>query len=284
MSSNQNMNNNNNARKRNMALVAGVLAIAMAAATLVGGQALTAASAQQPPAPTTSAGSEQDNRPTVSTSGSANTKVSPDKVRVDIGVETKGDTAAKAAADNARTMKRVLDALAKLGITANQTATSNYSVFPIYGSSGGNDTKICIQVYPQPPECRPGEIVGYRAVNTVTVTLDASANVGKVIDAAVGAGANNVSGAYYFLSEQRQQEIRDSLIEKAIANAKGRADKAASAVGMQVVGVKSVNLNDVFFPVFYKNLSSQENSGDGTEILPGQQDVSMTVQITYVMG
>jgi hypothetical protein len=281
MSSNQNMNNNK--RKRNMALVAGVLAIAMVAATLVGGQAMTAASAQvQPPTPTT--GSEQDNRPTVSTSGSANIKVSPDKVRVDIGVETKGDTAAKAAADNARTMKRMLDALAKLGVGANQTATSNYSVFPIYGSSGGNDTKMCIQVYPQPPECRPGEIVGYRAVNTVTVTLDASANVGKVIDAAVGAGANNVSGAYYFLSEQRQQEIRDSLIEKAIANARGRADKAASAVGMQVVGVKSVNLNDVFFPVFYKNLSAQESSGDGTEILPGQQDVSMTVQITYVMG
>lgn len=270
-----------NDRKRNMALVAGVLAIAMVAATIVGGQAITTAAAQQPPATTTT--NSTDNRPTVSTSGSANTKVSPDKVRVDIGVETQGDTAAKAVADNARLMKRVLDALAKLGIGANQTATSNYSVFPVYGNNTAD--KVCIEIYPQPPECRTGEVVvGYRAVNSVTVTLDASANVGRVIDAAVGAGANNVSGAYFFLSEQRQQEVRDSLIERAIANAKGRADKAAAAVGMQVVGVKSINLNDVFFPVFYKSLDTAESAADGTDILPGQQDVSLTVQVTYAMG
>lgn len=278
MSEQQKTNGNNNSNKRNFALIAGILAIGLVAASITGGQMLTLAAAQSPqPQEQT-----KDEKPTVSTSGSATVMVDPDKVRVDIGVDTKGDTAAKAAAENARIMKRVLDALARLGITANQTQTGSYSVFPIYESV----SPPCIEIYPQPPECHPkSEVTGYRAVNSVTVTLDAKADVGKVIDAAVEAGANNVSGAYFFVSEAKQEEIRDSLIARAIGNAKARAEKAAAAVGMQVVSVKSINLNDVFFPVYYKNFDEAgQNTTDGTTILPGQQDIQMTVQVVFEMG
>jgi uncharacterized protein YggE len=85
------------------------------------------------------------------------------------------------------------------------------------------------------------------------------------------------------VSDERQQEIRDSLIEKAIDNARSRADKAADAVDMNVSGVKSINLNDVFFPVFYKDFAA-EASGASTPILPGQQQISMTVQVTFFMS
>jgi uncharacterized protein len=265
-----------NMKRRNFALIAGILAIGMVAATIVGGQMMTTAAAQEQPTKTT-----DGDKPTVSTSGSATVKVDPDRVTVTIGVETKGETAAKAVADNSEIMKRVLDALKGLGITANQTATSNYSVFPIYESI----SPPCIMIYPQPPECAPkSEVTGYRAVNSVSVTLEATADVGKVIDAAVNAGANNVSGAYFFVSEAKQQEIRDSLIELAIDNARSRADKAAAAVDMTVVSVQSINLNDFSFPVYYKNFDAAQGENGGTDILPGQQEVAMSVQVTFVMG
>jgi uncharacterized protein YggE len=89
-----------------------------------------------------------------------------------------------------------------------------------------------------------------------------------------------VNGAYFFVSAERQEEVRNSLIEEAIANARGRADKAAAAVEMQVTGVKSISLNDVSFPVFYKDFAE----GASTPVLPGQQEVSMTVQATFVMS
>ena len=264
-------------KRRNLALIAGILAISMVAATIVGGQMMTTAAAQEQPTKTT----DDSDKPTVSTTGSATVKVDPDRVTVTIGVETKGDTAATAVADNSRIMKSVLDALKGLGITANQTATSNYSVFPIYESM----SPPCIEIYPQPPECTPkNEVTGYRAINSVSVTLDASANVGKVIDAAVNAGANNVSGAYFFVSEAKQQEIRDSLIKQAIDNARSRADKAAAAVSMSVVSVQSISLNDFSFPVYYKNFDAAQGENGGTDILPGQQEVSMSVQVTFVMG
>jgi hypothetical protein len=207
-------------------------------------------------------------------------KVNPDKVSITIGVNTQGKTAEEAAQENAKIMEQVLAALEKLGIKDDQISTSWYNVYPVYEYR----SPPCIDIYPQPPGCQPkSEITGYSASNSVTVTLDADAKVGEVIDAAVAAGANNVNGAYFFVSDEKQQEIRDSLIEKAIDNARSRADKAASAVEMNITGVKSINLNDVYFPVFYKDFA-QEASGATTPILPGQQQISMTVQVTFTMS
>jgi hypothetical protein len=216
----------------------------------------------------------------VSTSGTATVKVNPDKVSVTIGVETRGETAEEATAANAELMEKVLAALKGLGIADDQISTNWYSVWPVYEWR----SPPCIEIFPQPPECAPkNEIVGYAASNSVTVTLDADADVGEVIDTAVAAGATNVNGAYFFVSTERQEEIRSSLIEEAIDNARSRADKAAAAVDMEIAGVKSINLNDIYFPVLYKDFAVESAAGS-TPILPGQQEISMTVQVTFLMS
>ncbi len=278
--------------RRTLALIAGILAIGLVGATIAGGQALSAAAQQNSTdpmpvdigCPTGAEVCEEEIGDVidsvVSTSGTATVKVDPDKVTVTIGVDTQGMTAAEAATKNAELMEKVIAALKALGITDDQISTSWYSVFPVYDYR----SPPCIEIYPQPPDCAPkSEITGYTASNSLSVTLNADEDVGKVIDAAVAAGANNVSGAYFFVSEERQQAIRDSLIEKAISNARSRADKAADAVDMNITGVKSINLNDVYFPVFYKEVA-QDASGASTQILPGQQQVTMTVQVTFRMS
>jgi uncharacterized protein YggE len=278
--------------RRKLALVAGLLAIGLVGASITGGQMLSAAAQQNPDDPMpvdigcpTGAEVCEDQidhavKSVVSTSGTATVKVDPDKVSVTIGVDTNGSTAEEAAKQNAELMTKVIAALKALGITDDQISTNWYSVYPTYDYR----SPPCIEIYPQPPDCAPkNEITGYRASNSLSVTLDADEDVGKVIDAAVAAGANNVSGASFFVSDERQQEIRDSLIEKAITNARSRADKAADAVDMNITGVKSINLNDVSFPVFYKDFAA-EASGASTPILPGQQQISMTVQVTFFMS
>ena len=272
-------------------MIAGILAIGVLAASIASAQLLSAR-AQVNPA-TDSVDLECDPtaeiceleideaiKSVVSTSGTATVKVDPDKVTVTIGVDTQGMTAAEASTKNAEMMEKVLAALRALGITDDQISTNWYSVYPQYEYR----SPPCIEIYPQPPECVPkSEITGYTASNSISVTLDADEDVGKVIDAAVAAGANNVSGAYFFVSEERQQEIRDGLIEKAIDNARSRADKAAGAVNMTISGVKSINLNDVYFPVFYKDFA-QEATGASTPILPGQQQITMNVQVIFFMS
>jgi uncharacterized protein YggE len=217
---------------------------------------------------------------TVSTSGTASTSVKPNKFSVTVGVETDGSTAEEAAAKNSDLMAKVLAALRALGISGSQISTSNYNLFPIYEHK--ELAEVCIMIYPPPPECLPRqEIVGYRAVNNITVTLDVDGGIdaGQVIDAAVKAGASNVNGVYFFISAERQEEIRASLIRDAIANAKHQAEIAADALGMSISGVKSVNLNDVYFPVFVRDAAESR-----TPILPGEQQVSTSVNVVFFMS
>ncbi|MEW6603698.1 MAG: SIMPL domain-containing protein [Thermoproteota archaeon] len=277
--------------RRIFALIAGILAISMVAASIAGGQMLSAqAQNSDDPmpvdleCPTGAEVCEQEIEDAVqsivSTSGTATVNVTPDKVSVTIGVETRGETAEEAAAANAELMEKVLAALRDLGIAEDQISTSWYTVWPVYEWR----SPPCIDIYPQPPECAPkSEITGYAASNSVTVTLDAEADVGEVIDEAVAAGATNVNGAYFFVSSERQEEIREGLIADAIANARSRADKAAEAVDMEITGVKSINLNDVYFPVLYRDLSAAGGASP-TPILSGQQEISMTVQVTFRMS
>jgi len=280
--------------KRMFALIAGILAISMVAASIAGGQMLSA-QAQNATGNTSTTSVDLECNPDaeicqqqientvqsiVSTSGTATVKVNPDKVSVTIGVETHAETAAEAAAANAKLMEKVLTALKDLGIADDQVSTNWYSVYPTYEWR----SPPCIEIYPQPPECNPkNEITGYTASNSVTVTLAATADVGKVIDTAIAAGATNVNGAYFFVSTERQEEIRGNLIADAIANARSRADKAAEAVSMEITGVKSINLNDVYFPVFYKEFAVADGASS-TPIMPGQQEISQSVQITYLMS
>ena len=285
------MSDQNN--RKTFALIAGILAVGLLAASIVGGQMLSA-QAQNPDDPmpvdleceTGAEVCEQQIEDAVhsvvSTSGTATVKVTPDKVSVTVGVETQAGTASEAAEQNAELMNKVIAALKELGIAEDQISTNWYSVYPVYGTV--EPLTMCIEIYPVPPECQSRtEIVGYKASNSVTVTMDADEDVGAVIDGAIAAGANNVNGAYFFVSEERQQEIRDGLIKEAIDNARSRAAIAAGAVGMSIDGVKSISLNDVYFPVIYKDLA-QSAVGGSTPIVPGQQEISQSVQVVFIMS
>src|SRR6185503_20678825 len=223
--------------------------------------------------------------PTVSTSGFATTKVKPDKVSVTVGVETNGTTAQEAADSNADLMEKVVAALKALGISEDQISTSNYSVYPVY--SVINDVNSCrvMEGFPIPPECYSDQtITGYKAVNSATVTLDVNGDIdaGEVIDAAIGAGANNVNGVFFFISQELQQSIRDGLIKEAIANARQRAEIAAEAVGMEITGVQSINLNDVYFPIYSRG--AFDATVAETPFFTGEQEITNTVNVVFAMG
>jgi uncharacterized protein YggE len=272
-----------------------VLTIGVLAATMFASQALSTASAQS--------NEDTDNeRPTVSTSGMATIKVDPDKVSVSVGAETDGATSSEAVSKNAELMDKIIAALQGLGITDDELSTGYFSVYPVYEyqyppcilneggrMSEGNSSDAGAArpaIYPPPYDCQPQSVItGYKATNSLTVTLDGGVDVGEVIDTAVEAGANNINGAYFFVSTERQEDLRESLIEEAIANARSRADKGAQAVDMSITGVKSINLNDVYFPMYYERSAVSEAAvGSPTPILPGEQEITMTVQVTYFIG
>jgi uncharacterized protein YggE len=152
--------------------------------------------------------------PRLMTSGEGQTRVTPDRATVLIGVQTRALTAAAAGSDNARRQKAVLDTLKALGIPPEQLATQNYSVSPEmrYDPNGSNP-----------------KVTGYTVSNTVRVELKKLDQVGAVIDASLAKGANQIAGVQFSVSNVA--EVRRTALAEAVRAARADAEVLAKAAG-----------------------------------------------------
>ncbi len=147
---------------------------------------------------------------TLSVVGTGVVKTTPDTATISAGVVTQATKAADAIDANAKAMTKVIDALKASGIDSKDLQTQFVSVDPRYDDTGQN-------------------LVGYNATNSVSATVRDLAKVGDVIDAAVAAGANNVSGPS--LSRDDQDQLYRDALEDAVAKARLKATTLARAAG-----------------------------------------------------
>ena len=84
--------------------------------------------------------------------------------------------------------------------------------------------------------------------------------------------------------------ILDSInktLDDAVANAKSKADIVAAAAGLNITGIKSITIGElglppVPVPVYSKSVAFDQASS--TPILAGEQEISTTVSIAYILG
>ena len=103
----------------------------------------------------------------------------PDIVRINAGVVTQATSAVEAIRQNAARMERVRAALARAGVAARDIQTSNRSA----------SSPIIAMRENQPPQ-----LIGYRASNEVNVRFRDIAESGRILDALVAEGANQING------------------------------------------------------------------------------------------
>jgi uncharacterized protein len=210
---------------------------------------------------------------TLFVSGSASNQTKPDRVTVSLGVETTNATAEEALASNSDLMNKVLNALKAAGVQENETSTSTFSITPNYNFSA---------------DTNEGRLIGFTVSNSIQIQSGNIENVSKWIDTAVTSGANNVNSIYFSLSDSKMNEIKNSLLKDAIDNAKAKADIAASAAGLKVIGVKSINVGQPAIappPIpLYRAEALDGASAPSTPIISGQQEVSANVDINYFLG
>jgi uncharacterized protein YggE len=149
----------------------------------------------------------------VTTTGRAEARVTPDRANVLLTVETRAPTAAAAAADNARRQQAVLDALRRLGIPQALLGTAGYNVSPEQEFTPN-----------QPPR-----VTGYVARSTVRAEVRRIDQVGRVIDTALGAGSNAVGGVQFYASTI--EAVRRAALDSAVINGCESATAAARAGG-----------------------------------------------------
>jgi len=179
----------------------------------------------------------------------------PDEATVTAGVHTQAASASGALAQNAKLMNAVVAALK--GADGEKLQTQQVSLFP--------------QTDPQ------GQVNAYAADNSVSATVKI-AGAGALIDAAVGAGANTVSGPTLDVSG-RAGLYRDAL-KKAVDDARAKATALGEAGGFGVGPVSSVTeQGSAPQPVFAQ--ASLTAKPDATPVEPGTQDVTADVTVTF---
>jgi len=169
--------------------------------------------AQTPPTPVPR---EAAMAQTVSVTGVGRVSLTPDRVSFTAGVQTMAPTLAAATAENGTRMSAILGALKRAGATERELRTSGISIYPQQSHQEG----------------RPPRIVGYQVSNMVTVTKDDPAAASRLLEAAVEAGANSVSGLTLTVSDQTRG--RDTGLQAAFADARAKAEVLARAAGRTV--------------------------------------------------
>ena len=191
----------------------------------------------------------------------------PDQAVVQIGISTDADSAQKAAGENARKEKSVVDAIQNaLGAKA-RVETTQYSLQPRqqFPQQGGSPT-----------------VTGYGAQNTVSATVSDLHEVGHVIDLALAAGADNVQGVTFAV--KNEQPARTEALEKAVARARSEADALAAGLDLKVRRVLSVEEGPPPIPGIPGRPEYPRAESTTVPPLPGAVEFHSSVVLTAEVG
>ena len=229
--------------------------LAMLALPVLGFASL--ANAQQRP--------ERPRPPSISVGGEATIAAEPDQAQIDIGVTTQARSAPDASRENAERISRVIVEVKKLLGKGDEVKTSGYALNPQYR-------------YPQGGK---PEIVGYQANNTLRIKMAKLDEVGKVIDAAMQNGANNINRLAFTLKDE--EAARLDALKQASAKAKAKAEAIAASLGLKIIRIASVTEGERSFQPIYR--AAPMARGDAlaaqapTPVEPGTVDVRSTVSL-----
>jgi hypothetical protein len=192
----------------------------------------------------------------------------PDLATIRAGVTTQSATAAAALTDNSRAMAGVLAALRRAGVTERDIATATVNLSPQYRYA----------------ENQPPVITGYQAANSVSVRFRDVARAGRILDALVAAGANQIDGPNLSIAEP--EAALDEARTDAVKRARARAELYAKAAGMRVSRVISIAEagQDVGSPSPSPVYMRAQRADAPTEIVAGEKDVTVMLAVRFLLN
>src|SRR5262245_20622217 len=197
----------------------------------------------------------------VTVSGTASVQAVPNEAGFSAGVSTDAATARAALAANATKAAHVLDALRAAGVTKGDLQTQDVSVSPRWDEGGRQN--------------------GFTAHTSVQVHVQDVGQAGRLIDAAVAAGASETSGPSFDRGD-RDALYRDALksaFNEARLKAATLAGEAGASRGPVLRIEESSRRPEPPFP------SAMRAAADAsTPVEPGKQDVQATVTVTFSLS
>jgi uncharacterized protein YggE len=200
----------------------------------------------------------------ISVTGEAQVSVPPDLAQIEGGVTSEAKTAREASDANNAAMGKVLLALKGAGIDEKDFQTSRLSLQP--------------QSAPSRPG-GPSTVVGYRASNRVTIRLRDVTKVASVIDTLVGAGANDIGGINFTVSQA--SKLLDEARERAIADARRKAEIYARAAGVTLGSPLSISEQGSPGPIAFRRMAGAMAAS--APVAQGEETLQITVSVSWAI-
>jgi uncharacterized protein YggE len=204
------------------------------------------------------------NTRSMNVSGSGQVSLVPDLASISIGVRTEADEVTDALSGNTDKANTISDILADYGVAKEDIKTSNFNVYP----SDRYDPMT-------------GEIISHYFVveNTVIVTVRDLSKLGEILSATVNAGANSIYGISFDI-EDRETAISQAR-ELAIQDAKAQAQSIATAAGVDLGDLLSINVYGVSSPVTYYDSKGGAYSTNSVPVSAGTLTITIECSLTY---
>ena len=201
--------------------------------------------------------------------GQASRSVAPSYAILTLGITSQNTNINAAKSNNDRIMSDLISRLANLGVDKKDIFTSNISINPTSDYQEGKRINT-----------------GYNVSNHVTVKINNLDNVGKVVDAAVSAGANDINNLSF--QNDVSQQLSDSLTTEAIQNGRLKAEVIAAALGRTLGPVKTVSISTTetssMDSGYYRNAVMLKAALEtATPVEKGSLVVSQDANITYYL-
>ena len=202
---------------------------------------------------------------TVSFSGEGKVSAVPDIAVISASIVTQAVDSKSAQDQNSAKSKAVTDFLKKADIDEKDIKTTDYNIYPQYKypTSGGTPS-----------------VTGYQVTQGYEIKVRNLTKISVVLDGLVTAGANQVNNLG--LQVENPEKLQAEARQKAIDDARGKADQLEDQVGIRLGKIVNFSENSGGYPVpMYYDAKVGGMGGGGPEISTGTNDITVNVSITY---
>lgn len=220
--------------------------------------------------------SAMDPIPQITVSGKGEVLAVPDISTFSFSVIEDGKTVKEAQDLATAKTNKAVKFLKDSKIDEKDIKTTDYSISPKYEYQ----SVTCVR-YP----CPSGKqvLLGYTVSQSISVKVRDVAKSGTLLSGIGGIEVQNVSGLNFTIDDE--EALNESAREKAIADAKSKASKLTSDLGVRIVRIVSFSENG-FNPLYYGKgggmmANSMDSASPAPEVPIGQNTITSNVSITY---
>lgn len=206
----------------------------------------------------------------ISVVGNSTVTMVPDQAVVNASIVTTASSASQAVSENNKRYEAIVAAIQRTGVKRDDITLAYYNV------------NYVPRPNPMPPNPSPYDRYGYTVSRSFAVKVRAMDRAGAVVDAATSAGATNIDGVSFGLANPESARVKAT--RNAVADARAKAEELASAAGLHITGIQSMQVEGA--PGIVRPMMMAKAAGpaqpEPTEFDAG--NVTVTANVTVVFS